>query len=75
MKGRAVEDAEFPLMLAAVDEVIPEYAAEWKHYLTGLWLSGLRRSIQNPDFIWNNSQKVSDESIYLRLLVKVANKH
>lgn len=44
MKGRAIEDAEFPLMLAAVDEVIPEYAAQWKHYLTGLWLSGLRRA-------------------------------
>lgn len=44
MKGRAIEDAEFKLMLAAVDEVIPAYAAEWKHYLNGLWLSGLRRS-------------------------------
>jgi len=44
MKGRAIEDAEFALMLAAVDEVIPEFATEWKHYLNGLWLSGLRRS-------------------------------
>ena len=44
MKGRAIEDAEFSLILAAVDEVIPEHAAEWKHYLNGLWLSGLRRS-------------------------------
>lgn len=44
MKGRAIEDAEFPLLLAAVDDVIPEYAKEWKHYLTGLWYSGLRRS-------------------------------
>jgi integrase len=44
MKGRAIEDAEFSLMLAAVEEVIPDYANEWKHYLNGLWLSGLRRS-------------------------------
>lgn len=44
MKGRAIEDAEFPLMLDAVDRVIPEYADDWKHYLMGLWLSGLRRS-------------------------------
>lgn len=44
MKGRAIDDAEFRLMLAAVDEVIPEYADSWKHYLNGLWMSGLRRS-------------------------------
>lgn len=44
MKGRAIEDAEFPLLLAAVHKVIPDYTESWKHFLTGLWYSGLRRS-------------------------------
>ena len=44
MKGRPLEPAEFALMLAAVDEVIPEHASHWKQFLTGLWYSGLRRS-------------------------------
>lgn len=44
MKGRPLEPAEFALMLEAVDEVIPDHADHWKHYLNGMWLSGLRRS-------------------------------
>ena len=42
MKGRPVTGEEFDRMLAATDKVRPHDAANWKHYLTGLWLSGLR---------------------------------
>ena len=44
-KGRALTQAEFESMLLAVPAVVGrEHAATWRHYLTGLWLSGLRRT-------------------------------
>ncbi|WDI43970.1 tyrosine-type recombinase/integrase [Bremerella sp. P1] len=45
MKGRPISDAEFQDMLEAVDEVVkPEHVESWKHYLEGMWWSGLRLS-------------------------------
>jgi len=41
-KGRALTEAEFARMLAAVDEVAPKQAEAWKFVLQGLWASGLR---------------------------------
>lgn len=42
-KGRAPTLEEFERMLAAVPKVVPaEYVENWRHYLIGLWLSGLR---------------------------------
>ena len=44
MKGRALNDAEFQAILKAVPEVVgDELASDWRLYLNGLWLSGLRR--------------------------------
>ncbi|MEJ7594600.1 MAG: tyrosine-type recombinase/integrase [Planctomycetaceae bacterium] len=44
MKGRALNDVEFAAILNAVPDIVgQELANDWKHYLNGLWLSGLRR--------------------------------
>jgi integrase len=42
MRGRPITAEEFDRMLAAVPRVRPADASTWLHYLTGLWLSGLR---------------------------------
>jgi len=42
MRGRTVTGEEFDRMLVAVPKVRPDDAPAWVHYLTGLWLSGLR---------------------------------
>lgn len=42
MRGRPITTEEFERMLAAVPKVRPLDSAAWVHYLTGLWLSGLR---------------------------------
>lgn len=42
MRGRPITAEEFERMVAAVPKVRPHDAPAWVHYLTGLWLSGLR---------------------------------
>lgn len=42
MRGRPITTEEFERMLAMVPKVRPNDAAVWRHYLHGLWLSGLR---------------------------------
>ena len=42
MRGRPITVEEFERMLAAVPAVRPADTGLWTHYLTGLWLSGLR---------------------------------
>lgn len=42
MRGRPISTEEFERMLAAVPAVRPQDAETWIHYLTGVWLSGLR---------------------------------
>jgi integrase len=42
MRGRPIAGEEFDRMLAVVPKVRPQDSAVWVHYLTGLWLSGLR---------------------------------
>ena len=42
-KGRPLVTEEYERILMAVPEVLGEtFAASWRHFLTGLWLSGLR---------------------------------
>jgi integrase len=44
MKGRPITGEEFERMLASTEAVVgPEAAAEWRRFLTALWLGGLRR--------------------------------
>jgi integrase len=42
MRGRPITGEEFDRMLTAVPKVRERDATLWTHYLTGLWLSGLR---------------------------------
>jgi integrase len=42
MRGRPITGEEFDRLLEAVPKVRPHDASVWTHYLTGLWLSGLR---------------------------------
>ena len=43
MKGRPISGEEFDRMLDKTASVVGEAAADsWRHYLNGLWLSGLR---------------------------------
>ena len=45
MKGRPPVAEEYERMLAATEKVVgPAAAPAWRHYLEGLWLSGLRLS-------------------------------
>jgi integrase len=42
MRGRPLTNDEFEAMISAVIKVRKHDTAVWKHYLRGLWLSGLR---------------------------------
>ena len=42
-KSRPITTEEYERMLAVVPKVRPQDSSVWIHYLTGLWLSGLRR--------------------------------
>jgi len=73
MKGRAIEPAEFQQMLIAVDDVIPEYAEQWRHYLTGLWLSGLRRA-ESLILSWDKSEPfhIDQTGLYWRFRIRAS---
>jgi integrase len=58
MKGRPVTQEEFARMLNAVLSVVGEArAADWRHYLLGLWLSGLRLE-ESLDLWWDRPEKI-----------------
>ncbi len=44
MRGRPITTEEFDRILAAVKKVRSSDVAAWRHYMHGLWLSGLRLS-------------------------------
>jgi integrase len=43
-RSRAITTEEYERVLLAVAKARPHDAAQWERYITGLWLSGLRRS-------------------------------
>jgi len=72
MKGRPITGEEFERMLAKVPEVLtdkrnrqrkqdkpptPETVESWRHYLTGLWLSGLRLA-ESLDLWWDREERL-----------------
>jgi integrase len=58
MKGRAITAEEFERMVAAVPGVVgEEAAAHWRHYLHGLWTSGLRLG-ESLDLWWDRPEKI-----------------
>ena len=42
-KGRAITSEEYERLLAAIPKVRPHDAPAWQRFITGAWLSGLRR--------------------------------
>ena len=58
MKGRAITAEEFERMVAAVPGVVGEEGApHWRHYLRGLWASGLRLG-ESLDLWWDRPEKI-----------------
>lgn len=58
MKGRPITGEEFDRMLEAVPQVVGEEAAPaWRHYLRGLWVSGLRLG-ESLELYWDRDDKL-----------------
>jgi len=58
MKGRPITQEEFERMLNAVPTVVSRVkVAEWRHYLVGLWWSGLRLE-ESLDLWWDRPEKI-----------------
>jgi len=58
MKGRPITQEEFERMLGRVAETVGETAApSWRHYLEGLWWSGLRLS-ESLELWWDDDAKL-----------------
>jgi len=79
MKGRPITTEEFERMLAETEDVVGVSATEsWKHYLAGLWLSGLRFS-ESMELSWDDGGKLcidlSDEFPMLRIPAELEQGH
>jgi len=58
MKGRPITGEEFERMLATVPLVVGEKTApEWRRYLRGLWVSGLRLT-ESLELYWDREDKL-----------------
>ena len=58
MKGRPITTEEYERMLDKAAGVVGESAAApWRHYLTGLWLSGLRLA-ESLELYWDRSDRL-----------------
>jgi integrase len=58
MKGRPIATEEFERMLAKVPDVVgPDAAPAWRHYLRGLWSSGLRLS-ESLELWWDREDRL-----------------
>ena len=58
MKGRPITGEEFDRMIEKVPEVVGDAAAEsWRHYLRGLWWSGLRLA-ESLELFWDRDDKL-----------------
>ena len=59
MKGRPLTDAEFAAMLEVTPTIVGQkHAEDWRYYLRGLWLSGLRRA-ESLNLWWDADGKIS----------------
>jgi integrase len=58
MKGRPISDTEFGRMLLCIPGVVgAEVAGSWRHYLLGLWWSGLRVT-ESLQLYWDDTSKL-----------------
>jgi integrase len=61
MKGRPPKSEEFERMISAVPKVVGEArAADWVHYLWGVWFSGLRLE-ESLNLWWDRPEKIYPE--------------
>ncbi|MEN6496074.1 MAG: site-specific integrase [Thermoguttaceae bacterium] len=58
MRGRPITAEEFERMLTAVPKIRKRNASLWSHYLTGLWLSGLRLE-ESTILSWDDESPIS----------------
>lgn len=58
MKGRPISTEEFERLLTKVEMVVGEKPAEaWRHYLNGLWYSGLRLG-ESLELTWDDAARI-----------------
>jgi integrase len=58
MKGRPITEEEFERMLAKTEAVVGEEAAQsWRHFLRGLWWSGLRLA-ESLELYWDRDDRL-----------------
>jgi integrase len=71
MKGRPITENEFERMLAKVADTVGEDAApSWKHYLQGLWWSGLRLA-ESLELWWDNDAKLQMVFVGKDLMLRI----
>lgn len=79
MKGRPLTQDEFQELLDTVEEVVEEkHVASWKHYLEGMWWSGLRVG-ESLELAWDSSGglmiDLTDEFPVLRISAECEKGH
>jgi integrase len=71
MKGRPITGEEFDRMLEKVPEVVEEKrATSWRHYLRGLWLSGLRLE-ESLELYWDRDDKLAVDVSGRRFMLRI----
>lgn len=75
MRGRPLTSSEFARMLRAVRDVVPRPAVRsWRHYLRGLWLSGLRLK-ESLSLTWDDSERLQIVTSSEFPMLSVAGQH
>ena len=71
MKGRPITDEEFEQIVAAVESIVGEKAAgSWRHYLEGLWWSGLRLA-ESLELYWDDDSKLCVTVVGADLMLRI----
>lgn len=74
MKGRPITTEEFDRILAGVDKhtdiIQPQFAASWRHYLRGLWLSSLRLE-ESMKLHWTSDKELCVDFTHRRPMFRI----
>jgi len=71
MKGRPITDEEFERMKVEVGKVVGEHlAASWRHYLDGLWWSGLRLT-ESLKLAWDETSEMRVVNVESELMLQI----
>jgi integrase len=75
MKGRPITEEEFDRMIACVPKlVLPEHVEGWRHYLRGLWFSGLRLE-ESMKLHWTNDRELMVDFTGRRPMFRIQAEH